>query len=198
MARLPGNLCHAGHRRSRLRGIQAAQPRAFQSSPRHTSASYDKQSASQRRFHLLGRRWPSTTRGIQCPHQAKRTGTPMQLPSRCCASICRVVRRPISSWTPRDTIRWLVKSPHLASPSFRQVVSSFRQVVSVEAKPIPRWDVHFGSLEDCRKDSTVTSYHLWAPTGWAPALRSGDMYIPPWLWFSGFQSRCIWEQCPSR
>ena len=148
MARLPGNLCHAGHRRSRLRGIQAALPRAFQSSPRHTSASYDKQSASQRRFHLLGRRWPSTTRGIQCPHQAKRTGTPMQLPSGCCASICRVVRRPISSWTPRDTIRWLVKSPHLASPSFRQVVS-------VEAKPIPRWDVHFGGLEDCRKDSTA-------------------------------------------
>ena len=49
-------------------------------------------------------------------------------------------------------------------------------------KPIPRWDVHCGGLEDDLKDSTAP-HITFNPNRGRPAVRSSDMHISPWLQF---------------
>ena len=50
----------------------------------------------------------------------------------------------------------------------------------MNTKPIPRWDVHFGGLDEDRKDSAVP--HITLGPNWPPpTVRSSDMYISPWL-----------------
>ena len=46
--------------------------------------------------------------------------------------------------------------------------------------PIPQWDAHFGIFRP-PKGLRGSSYHLLAPTGPPPAVRSSDVYISPWL-----------------
>ena len=63
--------------------------------------------------------------------------------------------------------------------STRDARSKLKHVYPIGTKPIPRWDVHFGEIDDDRKGSTAP--HITFRPQLGGRRRSSDMYIPPWL-----------------
>ena len=69
-----------------------------------------------------------------------------------------------------DIIEYAITRPSLQVHvrAFRLLHLIAQQTRAIGTKPIPRWDVHFGGLEDDREDSTaphITFRPQWAATG---------------------------------